>query len=237
MKLGGRTQFQISTSDVGRSISFYKLMGFKELAYSKKPFKWVALSDGNLNILLAETEFYGLCYYADDMQDKAVQIEGQGIDYVSHDLHLGETWYKIVRDPNDFLMSLVAEVPSYLDEVNKNEYEPRGKFYEIGILTGKIKESVKFWEKLGFEKSDHDNKRGVSLNDGNMGIGLYSQESNDHYFAGPALTFYDEGMQTIIQDLKEAGLDFQEEIKDDKGKITGAIALSPEGQAFFLFTG
>ncbi len=240
MKLGNRAQFHISTNDVGRSISFYKLMGFKEIAYSKKPFKWVALSDGSLNILLAETEFYGLCYYSDDMQEKASEIEGKGIEYVNQNLQLGDTWYKVVRDPNDFLVSLIGEVPVYFDQAKVNEYEPRGTFYEIGILSDKIKESVKFWEKLGFEKSGkkkNPGKQRVSMNDGSTRIGLYSRESSNHYFEGPALTFYDKKMSAIIQDLKDAGLEFQEELKDDKGKIINAVALSPEGQAFFLFTG
>ncbi len=240
MKLGNRAQFHISTSDVGRSISFYKLFGFKELAYSKKPFKWVALSDGNLNIFLAENEFYGLCYYSDDMQDKADEIEGQGIEYVNQDLQLGDTWYKVLKDPNDFMVSLIASVPEYFDEIDNNKFESRGKFYEISILSNKIKESVNFWEKLGFEKSDSKinvEKEGVYLNDGTIGIGLYSPGSREHYFEGPAFTFYDKEMHTIIQDLLDAGLEFQEELRDDSGRIINAVALSPEGQTFFLFTG
>ncbi len=240
MKLSGRAEFQISTSDVGRSISFYKLMGFKELAYAKKPFKWVALSDGSLNILLAENEFYGLCCYSNEMEDKAAKIEGQGIEYVNRDLQKGETWYRVVKDPNDFLISLIAEVPKYFNEISKNEFEARGKFYEIAILSGKIKESVKFWQKLGFEKSDNkqnQKKQAVSLDDGITRIGLYPPGIRSHYFEGPALTFYDKNMHIVIQDLKDAGLEFQEEIKDDKGKIINAVALSPEGQTFFLFTG
>lgn len=240
MKLGNKAQFHISTSDVGRSISFYKLFGFKELAYSKKPFKWVALSDGSLNILLAEDEFSGLCYYSDDMQDKAAEIESRGIEYVNQNLQLGDTWHKVVKDPNGFLVSLISAVPGYFDEIIKNNFEPRGRFYEIGILSERINESVKFWEKLGFDKTDamvNSEKEGVSLKDGTTGIGLYPPESIDHYFQGPALTYHDKGMHTIIQDLKDAGLEFQEEIKDESGKVTDAVALSPEGQTFFLFTG
>ncbi len=240
MKLGGSSQFHISTNDVGSSMSFYKLMGFKELAFGKKPFKWVALSDGNLNILLAETEFYGLCYYSNEMQDKAAEIEGKGIEYVKKDLQLGDTWYKVVKDPNDFFVSLISEVPEYFNKVKNNEFEPRGRFSEIGIRSEKIKESIEFWKKLGFEKKENksnEEEKKVSMNDGITGIGFYSPGSREHYFEAPALTFYDKKMHTIIQDLKEAGLKFQEEMRDDKGKIINAVALSPEGQAFFLFTG
>jgi predicted lactoylglutathione lyase len=240
MKLGDNSQFHISTNDVGSSISFYKLMGFKELEYSKKPFKWVALSDGNLNILLAETEFYGLCYYSKEMEKKAAEIEGKGIEYIKQDMQLGDTWYKVVKDPNDFLVSLIAEVPDYFNQVNNNEFEPRGRFSEIGIRSDKIKESVKFWEKLGFERKENKvnpEKKRVSVNDGKIGIAFYSPGSHKHYFEAPALTFYDKKMHMIIKDLKDAGLEFQEEMKDDNGKIINAVALSPEGQAFFLFTG
>jgi predicted lactoylglutathione lyase len=240
MNLGGRSQFHISTNDVGRSISFYELMGFKELADSKKPFKWVALSDGTLNILLAENEFYGLCFYSEEMEEKAAEIEGQGIEYVKQDMQLGDTWYKVVKDPNDFLVSLISEVPKYFNQVKISEFEPRGKFSEIGIRSDKINESVKFWEKLGFEKKENTinpEKKRVSMNDGTTGIAFYSPGSHEHYFEAPALTFYDKKMYAIIKDLKDAGLKFQEEMRDDNGTIVNAVALSPEGQTFFLFTG
>ena len=177
MKLGNQVEFHISTNDAGSSISFYKLMGFREIAYSKKPFKWVVLSDGNLNIFLGESEFSGLVYYAGDMQDKVSEIEGKGIEYVNQDMQLGDTWYKVVKDPNDFLISLVEDDPEYFKEIEKNDYEPRGRFSEISILSKKIKDSEEFWKKFGFEikenKSD-DGNAGISLRDGEMGIRLYT---------------------------------------------------------------
>lgn len=237
MKLGSFFQLHISTNDAASSISFYKLMGFTELASSKKPFKQVVMSDGNFNILLAEDDFYGLEYYAEDMKEKAAEIEGKGIDYVKVDLQLGETWYRVVKDPNDFLMGLVAEAPKYFDEIKNNEFEPRGNFAEISILSEKKKESVEFWEKFGFEKKrENENEgKGVSLSDGKMGMGFYTRGSCSHYFEGPAIKLVDKNITKIIKDLKEAGLKFQEELEDNNGKLSGAIALSPEGQAFFLF--
>jgi hypothetical protein len=238
MKLGNLFQLHISTNDAGSSISFYKLMGFTQLASIKKPFKQVVMSDGRLNILLAEDDFYGLEYYAEDMQEKAAEIEGKGIDYVNVDLQLGDTWYKVVKDPNDFLIGLVAEAPEYFNEIKNNDFEPRGSFREISILSEKKKESVEFWEKFGFEKKNDNGAegKGISLSDGKMGIGFYTRGSCSHYFEGPAIKLVDKNMQKIINDLKEAGLKFQEELKDNNGKLSGAIALSPEGQAFFLFS-
>ncbi len=239
MKLGSLVQFHISTNDAARSISFYKLMGFKELAYSKKPFKWVALSDGNLNLIFAEDEFAGLEYYAENMQKKVSEIEAQGIEYVNKDMQLGDTWYKVVKDPNGFLIALVEDRPKYFSEIAKNEYESRGIFTEISIHSDKIKESVEFWLKFGYEITQ-DNRDaehpGVSMSDGSMGIGFYSRGYFKHYFQGPAITFRDKNMQAVIQGLKDDGLQFQEELKDKDGKVTGAVALSPEGQTFFLFT-
>lgn len=237
MNLGNLFQLHISTSDVGGSISFYKLMGFTELADSKKPYKWVLLSDGNFNILLAEDDFYGLEYYAEDMQEKAAEIEGKGIDYINLDLQLGSTWYRVVRDPNNFLVGLVADAPDYFNEIKNNEFEPRGSFTEISILSEKKKESVEFWKKFGFEKKDENDadRKSVCMSDGKMGIGFYTRGSSSHYFEGPAIKLVDKNMPEIIKDLKEAGLKFQEELNDNNGKLSGAIALSPEGQAFFLF--
>jgi predicted lactoylglutathione lyase len=235
MKPGAFVQFHISTNDVGGSVSFYKLMGFKELANGKKPFRWVAVSDGNLNIFLSEEEFYGLGYFDKNMEEKASEIEGQGIEYVNKDLHMGDIWYKVVKDPNNFFIGLIEDTPEYLLNVNKNKYEPKGIFKEIGIVSDKIKESVEFWKKFGFKIKNDSGKTSTSMRNGNMGIGLYKPGSSDHYFEGPALTFYDNNMPDIIRDLKDAGLDFQEEIKDNNGSLTGAVVLSPEGQTFFLF--
>ena len=239
MKLGSKVQFHISTNDVGASVSFYKIIGFAEAAYGKKPFRWIMLADGELRLFLAENDFSGLSYHSDKMEEQVGEIRGKGIEFVKRDLKLGETWYKVVNDPNDFSIALVKDNQEYRVGKAREDFKPLGSFSEISILSKKIKESVEFWNKLGFKiigRNGESDRTQVSLSDGNMGIGLYAKEECSHYFEAPAIKYISENMNKKIQELKDTGMEFQQEIKNDDGKVTDAILLSPEGQTFFLFS-
>ena len=236
MTLGKNFQFQISTNDAGRSLSFYKLLGFQDIANGKKPFRWIFLSNGTLNIILAEEEFYGLTYFLEDMEEKVDEVKGKGIEFIRKDLKMDDRWYKVIKDPNDFLIAMVNDLPEYFTKINKYDFNPIGRFKEISLLSEKIKDSVEFWKKLGYEiqPDEYAENSPISLNDGIMNIGLYSKNNNNHYFEAPAITLIDKNITEKIKELKEGGLKFQEELENKDG-ITGAIALSPEGQTFFLF--
>jgi catechol 2,3-dioxygenase-like lactoylglutathione lyase family enzyme len=84
-----------------------------------------------------------------------------------------------------------------------------GRFHEIGIATADIRESVEFYERLGFTQAQttdtHSHPYGV-LTDGRLVIGLHQRR-----FPAPALTFVRAGIAEFADQLETRGiqLDFR----------------------------
>ncbi len=91
--------------------------------------------------------------------------------------------------------------------------------------------------KLGFEVAQENNdlKKVVAVEDGLMRIAFYQPGIMDFDFAGHAITYSSKTINQKIINLKSSGINFIKEVKDSSGKITDAVAVSPEGQTF-LFT-
>jgi catechol 2,3-dioxygenase-like lactoylglutathione lyase family enzyme len=84
-----------------------------------------------------------------------------------------------------------------------------GRFHEVSIATADIRESVEFYERLGFTQAattdTFSHPYGV-LTDGRIFLGLHQRR-----FPGPALTFVHEGIETFADELEARGivLDFR----------------------------
>ena len=79
-----------------------------------------------------------------------------------------------------------------------------GRFHEISIATADIRESVEFYERLGFTQAETtdtwSHPYGV-LTDGRIFIGLHQRR-----FPAPALTFVHEGIATFASELEARGI-------------------------------
>lgn len=49
------------------------------------------------------------------------------------------------------------------------------------------------------------------------------------------MSYFEPDMEARITRLKERGVEFVEELPDERGAVTCAIAVSPDGGQFFLF--
>jgi catechol 2,3-dioxygenase-like lactoylglutathione lyase family enzyme len=79
-----------------------------------------------------------------------------------------------------------------------------GRFHEVSIATADIRESVEFYERLGFTQAQTTDTwphpYGV-LTDGRIFIGLHQRR-----FPAPALTFVHEGIATFASELEGRGI-------------------------------
>ncbi len=75
----------------------------------------------------------------------------------------------------------------------------------------------------------------LAVEDGLMRIAFYLPGVLDYNFTGHAITYSSKTINQKIINLKSSGINFIKEVKDSTGKITDAVAISPEGQTF-LFT-
>jgi catechol 2,3-dioxygenase-like lactoylglutathione lyase family enzyme len=82
-----------------------------------------------------------------------------------------------------------------------------GRFHEIGLRTANIRESVEFYERLGFTQAATNDTwthpYGV-LTDGRVFIGLHQRR-----FASPALTFVQAGVAELANQLEERGIELE----------------------------
>ena len=80
-----------------------------------------------------------------------------------------------------------------------------GRFHEISLATADIRESVEFYERLGFTQAATNDTwthpYGV-LTDGHIFIGLHQRR-----FPAPALTFVHEGVAAFAADLEGRGIE------------------------------
>jgi catechol 2,3-dioxygenase-like lactoylglutathione lyase family enzyme len=82
-----------------------------------------------------------------------------------------------------------------------------GRFHEIGLQTANIRESVEFYERLGFTQADTNDTwthpYGV-LTDGRLFLGLHQRP-----FAAPALTFVRAGVAAFADELEARGIELE----------------------------
>lgn len=82
-----------------------------------------------------------------------------------------------------------------------------GRFHEISLQTADIRESVEFYERLGFTQASTNDTwthpYGV-LTDGRIFIGLHQRR-----FTAPALTFVHEGVATFATEIEARGIELE----------------------------
>ena len=103
-----------------------------------------------------------------------------------------------------------------------------GRFHEISLQTADIRESVEFYERLGFTQAPTNDARphayGV-LTDGRIFIGLHQRR-----FAAPALTFVHEGVAAFAAELESRGIEL--ETRNTSEDAFNEIAFrDPDGQS------
>jgi catechol 2,3-dioxygenase-like lactoylglutathione lyase family enzyme len=106
-----------------------------------------------------------------------------------------------------------------------------GRFHEISLQTAVIRESVEFYERLGFTQASTNDTwthpYGV-LSDGRVFIGLHQRK-----FAAPALTFVHEGVAAFAAEIEARGIELQtRNTSEDTFNEIGF--LDPDGQSVLV---
>jgi hypothetical protein len=97
-----------------------------------------------------------------------------------------------------------------------------------------MERSISWWQNVGFKVTTRQ-KTWCTLDDGKMKIGLYEKGSCPHVFRNPSLTYFESDMAERIEQLRQRGIMFVQG-EGEIGMKGHAIAESPDGQYFFLFT-
>jgi predicted lactoylglutathione lyase len=236
MKLGKRVSIITNTPDMDASLEFYKQLGYKALASGEEPSPWVQLSDGVILLLINQDEQpdRGLIYYADDMGERASQLEDEGLEFNHKREHDGYLQQVIFSDPNGLCVSLVQADHTIIPQPEGESYSKCGTFGEFSIPTQDLNASLAFWERLGFQRTGGDDAEPYPwaiVNDELITLGLHQTQDFNKFI----ITYFAADMAVRIESLRQKGLTFSWEHKDEQGLTTGARMESPGGQGFFLF--
>ena len=249
--LGNASQLIIGTSDLEASLDFYLKMGFRLVDQNTVPNPWAQVTDDTILILLNQDmmPYMGFGYFNTQTVDLVAELKSKGVNFVHEVEHEGQLMQAIFASPNGFMISLInydasnmfqpagqtlADIPE--SEWN-NAPSPNphlGIFGELAFRVQDLEAEIAFWEMIGFEVKKFGGPYPWAIGkDGHNIIGLH--QTNE--FETSAITFFAKDMADRIKKLKERGVDsFQAFGGTGGNNDSNQIALTPEGQQFFLFS-
>jgi catechol 2,3-dioxygenase-like lactoylglutathione lyase family enzyme len=235
----------ISTSDLDRSVSFYRHLGFAEIMRNNFPSPMVQLTDGALILLLRQDKdpYLALTYFSKNPDKIAEKLEASGIFFLKKPTKTDFIKRYLFQSPDGLNVSIVTyndcfqqpkghtmlTMPSG-DYFNTKKYSNPvcGMFGELAHPVKDLELSLAFWKKLGFiVLSEFDSPYPWAiLSDGLSIVGLHASG----HFAYPAITFYSAKTGDKIQKLNDNGINSFYSAGGES-----IVLKTPEGQYFNLF--
>ena len=101
--------------------------------------------------------------------------------------------------------------------------------FELSLNVKSLKESLDFYEKMGFVRIDGDGQTWALLGNGKVKIGLYQGHIQSNL-----LTFWSSNVYEKASKLKECGISFETEPTLEADGTVGATLLDPDGNRIYL---
>jgi predicted lactoylglutathione lyase len=235
LKLGSFAQITRGVKNLEESLLFYEQLGFKVLGKNTQPYPWAQITDGMITIVLGQdgNDYVGLTYFDSNMSERVEKLSEEQIEIHETPYQMEGVYQKMLRDPNDFWLCLIGH------DAVQAEREPSsrtGTFGEFSIPVKDLSQTIKFWQKLGFEHNDcvySEPYPWAIMVDGIMVLGFHQTEE----MTEPAITYFAPDSAERIASLKKEGMEFLTEMKNPEGLITNGILRAPDGQLIYLFEG
>lgn len=244
-KLGEVTAFTITTTDLEKSFSYYKALGFNELFRTDFPFPLIQISDGAIMIMLREDKqsYLALTYYTKEMENTVSELKSAGIEIQKMPTPSAMVQRFLIQTEEGFNITLVTFVEGFVQpdgktlltmppqDYSKPEKYPNqicGLFGEYALPVKSLDRSIVFFEKLGLKTLSQRTTPypWAILSDGLSIIGLHETTQ----FDTPIITYFAPDMKERIEKLKSAGMtNYAEE------GSSNIVLSTPEGQKINLF--
>ena len=246
-RLGEVACVYVTSPDLDSSTVFYEKLGFPKIASNVFPVPWSQSSDGSLLIMMRKdtVKYVGLTYYVSDIENKAAQLEKDGIQFTQKPKQGDPIKRYYFKSPDGFNIMLASNVgtfvqpggrtlldikPEDFQSADKYPNKQCGAFGEFCHPVIDLDKSIEYWKKLGFEVKTKMTAPypWAILSDGLMLIGLHQTKE----FTYPAVTYFGINTDKRVQQLKEKGVTGFTEMM---GK-NNVILTTWEGLHFFLFS-
>lgn len=224
-----KTIIQVPTPDLGKSKDFYGRLGFKEITDGDQ----VLFTDGKFIVEINSDRHVraGLKLFSEDWTVAAEKLREFTTVHETEDGFLS-------ADPNGVRAYMING--SFEHKADDESYGITGNFSGASIEAVATDETARFWEAVGFEKSQGDLSQGwaVYANGGDIDVSIMKPNMCPHLFFNPSLTFFNSGNNLAnIAKLREAGILMTEEITsfNKEGIADNVIINDPGGLGFFVF--
>ncbi|GJM41777.1 MAG: hypothetical protein DHS20C20_20590 [Ardenticatenaceae bacterium] len=237
MKLGDVVQISIGVHDLTESVLFYEMLGFSLIASNQQPWPWAQFSDGrNLILLNQDGNIYrGLTYFSTNVAGKVAHIEATGVTFLMKQEQDGRLHTAIFSDSNGLMVGLINHQAAEMPHPTGFPLCHCGEFGEFSVGVKDIGETAAFWRQFGIvptRVSSEPYPWGI-FTDGLMVLGFH--QTPEFTTTSPAITYFAPNMPERIQHVRELGVSFLKETKDDAGVVCEAIFAGPSGETIFMF--
>jgi len=230
--LGRFLEFSVQTPDIGESLSFYKLLGFRELDSGDVwPHKYAVVSDGTLCIGLHDRDFEApaVTFVHQELAKEALAMTDRGFEFSYLQLdddafnELGFTDYD-----NHLIAMIEARTFSTPDENADNSI--CGWWFETTLPVRDTLRAARFWAPLAPEilRVREEPTTHMRFNAAGMSLGL----SESIALSGPSLCFRCDDKEAVWIALAKHGF-AHHEFPGFEGAFMSIKA--PEGTMLFLF--
>jgi hypothetical protein len=245
-RLGDVACVYVTTANLDSSIALYEKMGFPKVNSNTIPVPWAQVSDGSLLIMMRQdnSPYIGLTYYANDVDEKASQLENAGIVFARKPKEGDPIKRYYIKTPDGFTIimsnnlggfkqpigrTMLDMKPAEFQSADKYPNKLCGAFGEFCHPVKDLDASIAFWKQLGFEVKTKMTEPypWAIVTDGLMLIGLHQTKDFDY----PAITYFGINTDKRAEDLKAKGVPMTPFMSK-----TNMVINTWEGQHFFLFS-
>ena len=238
MRFGTHCELRLPVRHLGRSLAFYRKLGFRSLAVSRTgDHPRAHLTDGRLHLVLHQGSFPAptLRYYSPRILSRSSplrRMRSLGLRETKH----GRSVAFEFRRPGGPRVLLSPSPPPVRPRLLGRSRAVPGKFGELSFQVRDMRVSRRFWSGLGFKRIEgHDREPypWAVVSDGMMLLGLHQTRLGNK--SGATITYFANDIPKRIARLRRAGVAVAG-IPRGSREPKGGTFRSPDGQRFFMFT-
>lgn len=224
------TLIQTPTNNLNKSLEFYKKLNFKPIL-SEYP---NIFTDAKVFIEINPDRYARL----------GIKFLNDSWESVINKLNKTNSVIKIdsgymVQDNNGIYIYLIEDKANINIDKEGVSTSILGNFAGLSIETLSIKDSIKFYQILGFNVvAGDENSSWVSMTNENITISFMLVNTCPHLFINPSLTYFNGKKNLdIINSIRQLKINFAEEIThfNEEGLVDNVIINDPGGLGFFIF--
>lgn len=226
------TIIQTPTSNLQRSLDFYKKLNFTSISSEQEQL----LTDGSVVVEINAERIAraGIKLYSTTWEDTISLLKD------THTITDITDGY-LLSSPSGVWVYLLERAESENIDLSGFKKSVLGNFAGVSLETTAIKDSIQFWNILGFEQTMGSIEAGwiCLANKDGMSISLMVPLMCPHLFFNPSLTYFNgKDNLNIIQEIRNRSIPITEEIThfNKEGVVDNIIIRDPGGLGFFIFS-